>query len=181
MFTALLASAESFFENPEVRAFESFVGRNLDGLFSILSAAGVKHTAVAQIILKDVAAASTTGATDEEKLAAVTNGVIQLGGLINSSHLQNPLIAGVVAETAYQAVKAAGALGAPAPAPNPTPAANVAVAYQQSAAPTQATPVVPSTFQGSPAPLPGSILSQVTGVPRTPVTPNAPGNLIAGG
>lgn len=180
MFSHLLTSVESFFHNPEVQAFESFVGKNLDGLFAILSAAGVKNTTVAQIVLKDVVAVSTTSATNEQKLAAVTDGVVRLGGLINSSHLQNPLIAGVVAETAFQAVKAAGALGAPAPVAAPVPAATVAVAYQQPAVPAPVAPVVTSTFQDgpSPAPLPasgpGGVLSQVTGVPRQAVTPNAP-------
>lgn len=187
MFTHLLASVENFFENPEVRAFESFVGKNLDGLMAILSAAGVKHSAVASAILKDVVATSTTGATNEEKLAAVTNGVIQLGGLIGSSHLQNPLIAGVVAETAFQAVKAAGALGAPAPVAAPVPTSTVAVAYQQPAVPEPIVPVttgnlgaVASTMQAFPEARPVGVLSTVTGIPRNVVTPIAP-SLVAGG
>lgn len=181
----LLQYVENFFDNPEVQAVESFVGKNIGGLLTILQAAGVKHTAVASAIIKDVVATSTTETSDADKLKAVTDGVIQLGSLVNSSHLQNPVIAGVVAETAYQAVKEAGALagqGIPTQPPQPRVISTPTMAPAQAAAQVPAATVTDDTpitaFPGlppPPLPFPGQgLLPNVSGVPMASRDPQAP-------
>lgn len=194
------AKFAALFSSPAAKAVESAVADNIgpvtSGLIELMALLGVRVGPHATAIIKDVIVASTTTLSSENKALAVANGVHQIGLDTGSQLIVNN--AAAITKVAYLIASTEGLLGSPAPVAVPAalPPTNVAVAYQQStASPAPVASAVASTFQGSPAPLPasaldavgagsaqaGGVLSQITGVPRAPVTPNAPGNLVAGG